>query len=273
MTIEGLCVQPENPTAPIEGLKAGQPDVDEAIGVTLEAYKTLGFAPDEDQATESLKENFKPIAELGYDGRLYVEPPQGVSFDAIIAAAERKRPSGVEEAYRWPNLWVPGTKKKSYTVAELDAAAEEPEARLAAFNADENTEVDRLLHFLNQPYDDEYREGASQTQLEALAALEKAFAEKHEQSFLRSLGHRAAGMFILMDRIRGVDSSSNEFVLNRGWMRVPEFGRRKVDVDSVVGFVLSFGGQAEFGRSFGFAGWGVGVGVSLGQKELDPQAS
>lgn len=272
MTIEGLCIQPENPTAPIESLRAGQPDIDEAVGVTLEAYKALGFAPDEDQATESLKENLKPIAELGYNGRLYVEPPQGVSFDAIIAAADGKRPSGVEEAYRWPNLWVPGTEENSYTSEELDAAAEEPEARLAVFNADEDTGVDPLLHFLTQPYD-EHREGPTQTQLEALEALKKAFAGEHDQPFLRALGHRAAGMLVLMDRIRGVDTDSSEFVLNQGWMRIPDLGRRKVGGDFVVGGVYSRDGRTEFAGTSGGAYRNGGVGVSVGQKELDSQAS
>lgn len=265
MTIEGLCVRPNNPVAPVTELRAGQPNIAEAVGITLEAYKALGFAPDTDQATESLTENFTSVTELGYDGRLYVEPPQGVSFDAIIAAAEGKRPDNVEEVYRRPNLWVPGTKKKSYTADELDAAAEEPEARLAVFNADGDTGVDPLLHFLAQPYDEMYRDGAAQTQLEAIAAVKESFAEKHDQAFLHSLGHRAASILILMDRIRGVDSTSSEFVLNRGWMRVPVLGRRKVDGGSVVGDVYSGGGQASFGWTGGYADSGVGVGLSVGQ--------
>jgi hypothetical protein len=241
MTIEGLCVRPEHPIVPVDAFKSGQPDVDEAVGVTLEAYKLLGFEPDEDQAKESLADNFRPIAELGYDGRLYVEPPQGVSFDAIIAAADGKRPSNVEPTYRWPNLWTPTAESSGYTTKELDAAAEEPEARLAVFNADEETDVDPVLHFLGQPHDERHREAGQQTQLEALEATKEAIAANHEHAFAQALGHRAASVMVLMDRIRGVDAGSSEFILNQGWMYLPNLGRREVDGVSVVGLVYSGG--------------------------------
>jgi hypothetical protein len=87
-------------------------------------------------------------------------------------------------------------------------------ARLAVFNADKTTDADPLLHFLSMPYDDMYREGAPQTQLEALAATTEQFVQKHPQALMQGLGHRAAAMLVLMDRIRGVekvDSKSENF--------------------------------------------------------------
>lgn len=269
--IEGLCVQSEIETpALLAILRSGRPDVTEAVGVTIEAYKELGFTPDVDTATQSLTANFTTLAGLGYDGRLYVEPPKAVSFDQIIGAADGKRAKGVETSYRYPNLWTPGTEGDSYTTEELNGTAPKtPEARLAVFNADKTTGVDPLLHFLNAPYDERYRNGAPQTQLKALEATSAEFATKHPEAVLRALGHRATVMNVLMDRIRGVKHKSADFILNQGYLRVPELGRRELGGDSCVGHVCSGDSRLGLGRSDGGAGSGVGVGVSVGLNSIE----
>lgn len=276
-SIEGLCIRPEEPATLVASLRTGRPDVAEAVGVTIEAYQNLGFTPNIDDATESLTTNFTQLTDFGYYGRLYVEPPKGVGFDQIIGVADDKRAKGVDKLYRYPNLWTPGTEDNSYTTEELDGSpSAKPEARLAIFNADETTGVDPLLHFLNTPFDDKYRDGAPQTQLEALEATSQEFAKANPndpQAFVRALGHRAAVMLVLMDRIRGVKPRSADFVLNQGFLRIPELGRRAVDGGSVVGFVDSDGSRLKLGGSDGRADPDRGVGVSVGLKELEPQAS
>lgn len=53
MAVEGLCVRPEvTELSPV--LRAGRPDVGEAVGVTLEMYRLLGFTPDVDTAIPRL---------------------------------------------------------------------------------------------------------------------------------------------------------------------------------------------------------------------------
>lgn len=275
MAIEGLYIRPE--VQPTAEFRAGAPDVDEAIGVTIEAHRELGYSPDEDTARESLKADFGAVAGLGYDGRLYIEPPAEVATDDIIAAADGKRPDGVDKTYKYPNLWVPGTEKKSYTQGEIDAAPEEPEARLAVFNADKETGVDDILHFLGEgkgmPYDNKYREAGQTTQLEAFKALQEKLAEKQAQIVAKILGPRAIAMNVLMDRIRGVDPEaknyvnhrSNDFILNAGWARVPaELRRRKVDGDSLAGVVYSRRGGLGFDHGLGHALGSEGLGVSVG---------
>ena len=178
--------------------------------------------------------------------------------------------------YRYPNLWTPGTETNSYTPEELDAAPTDALARLAVFNADRETGADPILHFLNMPFDDKYREGAPQTQLEALTAAQAKFEKQHPQAMLQSLGHRAAAMLVLMDRIRGVETvnpQSDDYILNTGYVRIPDLGRRSVDGDSIVGYVDSNGGRLELDGSSGSASPNGGVGLVAGLKELDPQAS
>lgn len=268
-SIEGLCVQPEPAQLELSGvLRSGKPDVSEAVGVTIEAYRDLGFVPDVDQATESLTTNFTPLAELGYDGRLYVEPPAGISFNGLTTAADGRRAKGVDTLYHYPNLWTPGTEANSYTIDELYGnPAIEPQARLAVFNADRTTNVDPILHFLNMPYDDKYRDGASQTQLEALEALEQAFTGQHPEATMQALGHRATVMLVLMDRIRGVETinpKSADFVLNQGFVRIPNLGRKEVGGDSIVGNVDSYGSRLVLDGGNGRAYSGGGVGLSVG---------
>ena len=275
MTVEGLYIFKQAPALSAE-LRAGSPDVSEAVGVSIDASKLLGSTPDVDAATDSLTKQFNALAELGYDGRLFVEPPAAVSFGDITDAAEGKRPHSVSPMYRYPNLWTPGTETNSYTPEELDAAPTDALARLAVFNADRETGADPILHFLNMPFDDKYREGAPQTQLEALTAAQAKFEKQHPQAMLQSLGHRAAAMLVLMDRIRGVETvnpQSDDYILNTGYVRIPDLGRRSVGGGSVVGYVDSGGGRLELDGSSGIADPYGGVGLVAGLKELDPQAS
>ena len=103
MIIEGIGSRTEVPVL-IPSLRAGRPDVGEALEVTLEAHRLLGFEMD-DVATQSFTDRFGRLVPIGYDGRLRPAVPRtGVSTNDIIAAADGKRSAGVDETYRYPNL-------------------------------------------------------------------------------------------------------------------------------------------------------------------------
>jgi hypothetical protein len=282
MAIEGLMVKQAVSEPPL--FRERVIGAVEAAGVTLEAYKLLGYAGDPAAAEYALEEALNPLANLGYDGRLYVHPPKVVGFAALIAAAEGKKPEGIEEAFIYPNLWVHGTEKESYTQEDLDEAPAVEGARLALFNPDMDTGVDPMLHHLGIPYDDYAKDrwGGDTTQLAEVEKDKSVFEAKHPELTLGMVDHRDFALLALMDRIRGVDPQasnyidprSENFVLNTGFMRVAgALGRRSVGGVSCVGGVYSGGGRLDLGRSLGDAGSYDGVGLSVGPKELDPQAS
>lgn len=273
MTIEGLTIKPEVPA--VEQYRAGTPDnVSDVVGTTIEAYKLLGYTPDEDTATETLTDDFKALAALGYGGRLFARVPEGTTFSQLINAAEgQRRPDSIEPKYIYPNLWTPGTEDDSFTDEALDDGPAKSLARLVLFNANEQTGVDPLLHHLELPADDYARERynpGKPTQEEETTRAIAQFTSKHPEHNLDQLDHRDFAVLALMDRIRGtdkVDPRSNEFVLNRGWMRVLKLGRHSVGGVSIVGGVDSCDGQLYLDRDFGDAfGYG-GVGLSAGLDE------
>lgn len=263
MGIQGIEFNPA--ASPQHAFKSGQPDVGEAVGVTLQAFSELGARLDVDVAAQSMTDGFNDLAGLGYDGRLHVEPPAAVSFDTILSVSDGMRARTVQELYRYPNLWTPDTERNSYTAKELNNAPADPQARLAVFSADKTTGVDRLLHFLDQPYDDVHRGDAPQTQLESVSRTAAETAKNHPQATVTALGHRAVAMLALMDRIRGVkkvDPKSAAFILNQGFMRLP-VGRRGVAGVSIVGDVYSSDGRFKLGgvvRLRGSGRWGRSLG-------------
>lgn len=262
MAIEGLLIP-----APEQLYRAGTPNVEEAVGETLEAYRALGFAPD-GRAAETISEDFGKSAEVGYDGFLYVRAPKEVSFDAIIAAAEGKRPEKVDPVFRHPNLWTPGTEAESFTNEDLNQAPAQPQARLALYNADTQTGVDPLLHHLNIPADDYAKKkyGGETTQVAEVAKDIKVFEAKHPEFDLDDLDHRDFAMIALMNRIRGIEPK--DMILSAGFMNILKLRRCKVDGDSCVGHVCSFGGQLYLYRSVGRANPYDGVGVSMGPRQI-----
>lgn len=261
MAIEGLTIRP-----PSQLYLPGTPDVAEAVGVTIEAYRALGCTPDEEVATESLTEEFNRIIEAGYTGHLFVRPPQELGFDTLIEAAEGKLPEGVPKIFREPNLWTPGTEAQSYTEEDLNKGPATPLARLALFNADPNTGVDPLLHHLTIPADEEAQQkyGGDTNQVSKLEKDKKAFEAQHLDYDLDQLDHRDFAMLALMDRVRGVEPE--DMILSKGFMRVLRLGRRTVVGGSYVGRVISDGGQFGLNGSSGSADSYGGVGVSMGPK-------
>lgn len=277
-SVESGLWTPQAPPQPARELlwQPGAPDVDEAVGATLDMLTMLGGVNDanKEAVQEEVQGSFAELAGLGYDGRLRVVPsPENVSTTALMSAAEDLRPQGVAEMWRWPNLWEPGTEAESYTEADLNGSQTAVLAQLAIFSSKE-TGVDRTLHHLSLPYDkfakEKWNPDIETTQLEAVAADKVEAEARHEGFELTMTDHRGYLVDAIMARILGVDPSSAEFPLNSGFMRMPEdMRRRTVDGVSVVGLVGSAQGRLAFAGASGFAHSDGGVGVSMGQKTVD----
>lgn len=262
----------------------GTPDVAEATEVTVEALRLLRLVDDTnlEDARKEILADFTDLNQPGYDGRLHITLPGSVPFNQLLAVAEGAKPEEAPEPYVFHELWTPGTRTESYTEAELNRGPHAPVARLAVFAATEQetieaqVDVDPLLHYLDTPYGDHTNEkyhdegGYETTQLDRLEQDTAAFEARYPEHTLHTLNHRDFAMLALMDRIRGVktvDPTSPEFVLNRGFMRVPDLGRREFSgVGSHVGDVCSDQGRLYFYRSLGGADLDGGLGLSVGLK-------
>jgi len=254
-------------TKPEVVFKKGTPDVDEAIRVSEEALDVLGFQ------AKGLREDYEKLADLGYDGRLYPAlASAALGFDDLLRGADGKRPQGVQTAWRYKELWAPEKDKGGYTEAKRNGTAVTNEGQLALFNT-KSTGFDPLLHglgLLGLPFDtvakNRWNPDAEMTQLELIDEHTKAFEAQHEVTHVKALGARAVLMMALMDRVRGIDPQSKEFILNAGFMRDSELGRVDVSgVGSLVGIVDSGGSRLRLSGSLGGADSSIGVGFSAGR--------
>ncbi len=264
MAIAGLKFPPVTPV--IDTLyQPGTPDVAEAVETTVALFKLLGPVKVDNEVVlrDSLTTGYNKQVELGLDGRLYPEVPNSVTTEQLEAAADRKRPRGVEKTYRWPDLWGDDMTKGVYTEAELNGSVTEATTRIAFFSKQPD-DYDPLLHFRGVAFDDVYRDKGQPTQLELIEQEKVDFALSHAGFALQTLSHRDYLVLALMDRIRKVKPSDPSFVLNRGWMRVPEPGRKSVGSVSCVGVVVSLDGQLRFNWGRGGASGDLGVGLSAG---------
>lgn len=280
MAIETLPAGLWTPQAPREPqrelpFRTGTPDVTEATGVTMEMLEYLGAVDDANRETTkaAVQASFTSDAALGFDGRLFMRlPSDSVPFETLLAAAEGQKPEDVAEVWRWPNLWTPGTERKSFTQRELNGSQARAVTRLALFGS-VPTNFDPVLHYLNLPYDEKAKKanpGAETVQLAEFAADQAAFTAAHAGHVLDTATQSDYLVWALMDRIRGVKKvspTSDKFILNSGFMRIANLGRRAVDGVSLVGDVYSSGGLLEFDRSSGLASSVEGLGVVAGQQE------
>lgn len=268
MAIQGLIEANQTPEAGM--YRIGELDAKEEALVAVSVLNELGIIGDYDQTLESTTNDFYALADLGYDGRLIVKPTsEQASFDELLKAAESMRPKDVEELWRYPNLWAPGTEAESYSEDDLNQTPNKlAVARLVLFNTDETTGVDPILQHLDVPFDDYAKEqwGGESTQIEEVAKDKEAFEAMHPEHDLAGIDHRDFAFMALMDRIKGVDAS--EMILNKGFMRMQKLDRRGVGGNSIVGCVRSDDGQLKLGRGFGDAFPHDGVGLSVGLNEV-----
>lgn len=265
----------------IEGLRTvpqpNQVDISDEVGASVEALELLGLVEDRDQVTESVKAEFGALDQSGRTGEAYIQLPRGIiTLQGLIDVSDSATYSGDKrypESYVYHNLWTPGAHPDGYKAEDLDNlklgeqnATWLPHARLAVHNP--VSEREPLLHFLGLPIDELYAEAGQQTQLEALAEAAKAYEAEHAGFEMTPLNAKAVAMIALTRRIKG-----QSMPMEWGFMRDGTLPRATVGGVSFVGCVYSYGGQLKLSRSVGSAHSNGGLGVSVGPKQLEPQAS
>ena len=272
MAIEGLRTVPEpNPTI----------NVSDAVGVTVQALDMLGLVQDREQVTDSVTTEFGALNALlpgdgPMTGEAYIQIPRKViSLPRMIEVLDGAKYPGEREypdTWVYRDLWVPGTTKGSLEAEdignlELGNRSDFPvHARVAVYNP--NNREERLLHYLGQPYDEMYAEKGEETQLQSFATSKTLQEAAHPDSTLTPLNANAVAMIALTRRIKG-----EAMPFEWGFMRDATLPRRTVVGGSIVGYVDSLDGRLTLGGSRGDSDPLVGLGLSVGPKELEPQAS
>lgn len=260
----------------IEGLKtAPQPsevNLSDQVGASVEALNILGLVEDRDQVTESVTAEFKSLSHSGRTGELFIQLPRHViTLANLIQASDNAiyfKGRQYPKTYVYRELWTPGFDKDGYKTEELDNLTIggngdfAPHARLAVHNL--ANEQEPLLHFLDKSFDSNYAKRKKQTQLEAIEEAVKAYEDEgHEDFTMTPLNAKAVAFIALIRRIKG-----ETMPMAWGFMRDATLPRKTVDGLSLVGDVYSVGGMFYLDRSNGFAGSDVGVGLSVGPKEI-----
>jgi hypothetical protein len=260
MAIEGLRTVPERPISVI---------LSNNVDTNVEALDTLGLVEDRDQVTESVTREFVALDHAGRTGEAYIALPRGlITLEDLIDVSDSGNYNGkrYRESYVYHELWTPGTIKGSYKADMLDnltfgvSDGNFPvHARLAVHRGENQDE--RLLHFLNMPYDGAFARGRK-TQLEAIDEAITAYeAEGHEDFVMTPLNAKAIAYIGLVRRING------EYMpLERGCMRDGTLRRKKVGGEPVVGDVSFSGGRLLLVYSDGYSDSKYGVGLSVGPK-------
>lgn len=262
----------------IQGLRS--PEVRNAgddIGAQVEALEMLGLVEDREQVTESVTADFAALDESGVEGEKFVQLPRSVielqDMIKVIDGAEYPDERSYPNTYVYDRLWTPGTDSGGYSSLDIgnlgvDRREEiwQPHARVAVPNVDSPNEP--LLHFLGMPFDGERAEEGQETQRDAIAKAIEEYGASHENSEMTPLNAPGVAMIALIRRIKG-----EEMPMEWGCMYDATLPRSTVGGDSIVGIVYSNGGELWFDGGYGDADSRVGVGLSVGPKQLDPQAS
>jgi hypothetical protein len=268
MAVEGLR------TVPVPNLNV---NVTDEVGAAVQALDMLGLVEDRERVTETVTADFEVLTDSGQTGEAYIQVPRKrVSLPGIIAVLDGASYPGDREypdTWVYNDLWTPGTDEGSFEaedIGNLELGQKDvdfpPHARLAVHNP--NNPDEPLLHYLSKPFDELYAEAGKETQLEAFAKSKTLFEAAHEGFAMTPLNVNAVAMIALTRRIKGQDMP-----LEWGFMRDATLPRKTVDGDSVVGYVFSDGGQLELDRSHGYSRSRDGLGLSVGPKVLESQAS
>ncbi len=266
----------------IKGLERGQISVVQPtneVGVVVEALERIGLVGEatRDEITESVAEDFIKLDASGVEGARYPAVPRRLASLREIADASDSGTYAGEKTYRatyfYDALWTPGADSGGYRVEELSNLelgktddSWEPHVRVAVYNAD--SPDDPLLHFLDQPFDEKYAEEGAETQLAAIAQAKTEYEAEYPDFCMTPLNGQAIAIIGLMQRIKG-----EPMPLTWGYMYDATTPRKSVGGVSLVGYVNFDGGQLGFGGGNGYAHPGGGVGLSVGPKELESQAS
>jgi hypothetical protein len=265
----------------IQGLERSQAPVNSPatdVEVMVDALERVGLVSDanRDEVKESTAADIAALESSG-DGQDYPWiPDELVTLDNVVYALDTGEYQSGEEyvdTYVYNRLWTPGTDQDGYSAEDLDKFDSErsgsgvlPHVRRALHNP--SSKVDPKLHFLNQPFDEQYAEEGAETQLQAIAKAQAEYEAAHEGFGMTPLNAKGVAMIALIQRIKGEDMP-----FEYGWLNDATMPRRTVVGDSLVGDVDSLDGQLRLDRSDGDAFPYDGVGLSVGPKEIEPQTS
>ncbi|HVC35925.1 MAG TPA: hypothetical protein VNE40_00560 [Candidatus Dormibacteraeota bacterium] len=263
MAIEGLITVPQPSEVNLN---------DDHVGASVEALDILGLVKDRDQVTESVAAEYSALNQSGRTGEAFVQLPRSViTLEGMVNGLDNAKYPGdrqYPETFVVCELWTPGFDKGGYNAQELDNLTLggdgnfAPHARLAIHNTASAKEP--LLHFLYKPIDSTRTKGKEQTQLGAIEKAVKAYeAESHEGFEMTPLNAKAVAFIALVRRIKG-----EAMPMAWGYMRDATLSSKTVDGVSLVGYVHSFGDRFGLDESDGYARSNVGVGLSVGPKEL-----
>lgn len=280
-----LAKEEETTDMAIEGLRKAQPNPTDEIGASVEALYRLGLVEDLGRVAETVTAGFNALTRSsGKTGDAYVQLPRSlVTLPTMIEVLDsgtypsytKYLPAQVDDA-----LWTASAVGCGYEaddIGNLEVGKHEANwpahVRLAVHNP--VSEAEPLLHFLNQPFDEEYAKAGEQTQLQAIAEAKAAYeAERSDMFTMIPLNVSAVAMIALTRRIKG-----ESIPVEWGFMRDATLPRiTTVGGRSRVGSVFcryndGHRGQLWLGRSRGEAKPNVGVGLSVGEMESKPQAS
>lgn len=260
----------------IEGLKTvtqpNEVNFSDQVGASVEALDLLGLVEDHDKVTESVTADYNALTKSGRAGEAFIQLPRDViTLGGMVRVLDDAPYTGDRKystTYVYDELWTPGVGAEGYQAEELDNLTLTgngnfaPHARLAVHNPANKQEP--LLHFLDMPFDDKHAKRKQQTQLEAIDVAVNAYeAEGHEGFAMTPLNAKAVAFIALTRRIKG-----EAMPMAWGFMRDATLPRITVDGYSVVGGVVSIGGQLGLRRSVGYACSDGGVGLSVGPKEV-----
>jgi hypothetical protein len=264
----------------IQGLERGVPPVAEPTteaGVIVDALERVGLVRD-DNREDILRSTEADLAGLEGSGAgedLPWTPDELVTLDEVVHALDTGQYlSGREypESFVYAPLWRRGD-RNGYSAQDLDrfdrerpGRGVEPHVRRALHNP--NSQLDPKLHFADQPFDEKYAEEGQETQQDAIAKAKAEYEAEHEGFSLIPLNAKSVAWLALIQRIKGEDMPFND-----SWMYDATMPRRTVGGFSVVGSVYSGGGVFGLDGGLGLAGPGAGVGLSVGPKAVEPQAS
>ena len=271
-------------------------DVSDRAALAVAALEVVyGSDWDRDKAREDFHNDFGEIAAQLGDGRpieTYPHMPFGSTTDGQKVTVESafgsidglQRRDGTSYPPTYPfgegddnvskRLWTPGEGYDSADVNRMNMPGEAYDSQASVIHAraaliDGPHKEERLLHLLGLPFDEEapgYAPG-NQTQVEELARLTAEFEEAHP-----GLNHRAVilggfAALTIQRRLEGRAGVEKKMPMEWGWMVIPYLGRKPVGGVSLIGDVVSGGGQPGLNRSNGVARPDVGVGLSVGLNE------
>jgi hypothetical protein len=288
----------------IEGLRDTQYDgptsTSPQVNIFVKELDLLHQTIDHDKVIRTLEKDLEWIESLGVDGEPYIAfQPATLAFSGLAAALDSHQfPRHYPPTERNHVVWSYGEHGheagyKDYELGRLALGEHDPtwlpHLRLAVYNHKDTT--DKLLHFVDMPYNRNHAEHGETTQLDAFERFKREKEAEYPDIEVTPLG---AGSLVSMDiahRLWNPDTMPHSIAhgipIKRGFMRDPNVHRRlinpvrsdsgKIQTSEPVwlGPMVDFRGNGALLLEFtlGHKKPDVGLGVSYGPKSLKAKAA